>query len=555
MRLRDANDYDPTWATKARTRQPLPEQVDVAIVGAGLGGLTAGAYLARAGYRVALFDQHYVAGGCCTQFSRGGPRNRYNFDIGLHYIGDCTDTGKIPRLLSGIGIELDYVPMDQDGFDTLVFPDFRFRIPADHGVFRDRMVEMFPAEKRGIDRYVRFLREVDDFQRRMEAARGRMGFGMAAWALTRGRLAAKYRGATLEQLLDSCSRDPQVRAVMAGQNGDYGLPPSRVSAALHAGLSNHYFHGAYYPRGGGQVLADRISETIESLGGTVHLRQKVTDIIVEGGAVQGIRVAGHRGTSSEVRAGVVLSNADLKVTFDELIGRDHLPAEWQDKVGRFEMAAAIFMTCLGIEGRMTDYGMTNSNYWQFDSYDFEDFYRGLEDVRPRGAYITSASLKDPETLHHAPEGISNVEAMTVLSGKPDDWGVEHADAEAWVYKKDDRYTDLKARIEEDLVARVARLFPGSGDHIVFRESASPMSHIRYTLATDGTGYGLAATPEQFFENRPGYSGPLPGLFLAGASTRSGHGVVGAMESGHKAARRIARELGGSVADLPGSAAG
>jgi len=65
-----------------------------------------------------------------------------------------------------------------------------------------------------------------------------------------------------------------------------------------------------------------------------------------------------------------------------------------------------------------------------------------------------------------------------------------------------------------------------------------VSHTRYTGASDGTGYGLAATPAQFLANRPGSRGPIPGLYLAGASTRSGHGIVGALSSGRKAARAI-----------------
>ena len=70
-----------------------------AIIGAGLGGLTAGAMLARGGFRVAVFDGHYVAGGCGTMFSRGAGDRRFLFDIGLHYIGDCQPEGRIPTLL------------------------------------------------------------------------------------------------------------------------------------------------------------------------------------------------------------------------------------------------------------------------------------------------------------------------------------------------------------------------------------------------------------------------------------------------------------------------
>lgn len=536
------HDYDPTFMTKPRVKAAVPAEVDVAIVGAGLGGLTAGAYLARSGLKVAVFDQHYVAGGCCTQFSRGGPRARYNFDIGLHYIGDCGPDGKIPQILAGLGLSLDYVSMDAEGFDTLVFPDFRFPIPVGHDAYREKLVQMFPRERRGIDRYVRFLREVDALSARIDANRGRLSWGIGLYAATRARLAGKYQRVTLAQVLEDCTADPQLRAVLAGQNGDYGLPPSKVSAALHAGLVNHYFKGAWYPRGGGQVIADQLSALIEAQGGTVHLRRGVERILIEDGRAVGVRTLSHKGHRDEVRARAVLSNADLRVTLDHLLQREELPEAWRTRSENFEMAAAIFMTCLGIRGDMRSRGMGACNYWQFDSYDYEDFYASGSDMRPRGAYITSASLKDPTTRHHAPEGIHNVEAMTVLSGRPEHWGLTQAQAEDWNYKHESRYLELKARIEEDMIRRVEALFPGSAAAVEFRESATPMSHIRYTRASDGTGYGLAATPRQFFEHRPGYSGPLPGLYFAGASTRAGHGVLGSMMSGQRAARSIARGL-------------
>ena len=93
-----------------------------------------------------------------------------------------------------------------------------------------------------------------------------------------------------------------------------------------------------------------------------------------------------------------------------------------------------------------------------------------------------------------------------------------------------------------MIARLEHLFPGSAKDVVYRESATPLSHSRFTRATDGTGYGLAATPEQFLAGRPGTRGPVPGLYLTGASTRSGHGIMGAMLGGKQACRRILRDL-------------
>lgn len=532
--------------TTERARSQVPERVDVAVIGAGLGGLVAAALLAKRGKRVAVFEAHYVAGGCATQFVRGGKGGRYHFDVGLHYIGDCGMDGTIPAILRELGISIEYVPLDPDGFDTLLYPGLEFRIPSNVDLYRDRLVAAFPAERHGIDRYVGLLKAVMIMGRAMENG-GRPSFGDIAMAGLNLVDLARFQDKTLAEVLDATVRDPLLKAVLAGQHGDYGLPPSQVSAMLHLGLQGHYFRGAYYPKGGGQVIADKITERLEELGGTVHLRRPVERILVEGGRAVGVRLAGKAGSpAEEVRADVVLSNADLIVTLNDLLGREHLGSEWAQKLSGFTMAAAIFITFLGVRGDLRQKGMRAANYWQFDDTDSETFYRFEQqgNVISKGCYITSASIKDPASaLHHAPSGISNVEVMTVVPGECERWHVKEEDALGFRYKDNEAYRDIKRDLEDQMIDRLEKIFPGTKQDIVFRESASPVSHLRYTRATGGTGYGLAATPAQFLGNRPGYSGPLPGLYLAGASTRSGHGIVGAMLGGRNAAKRIARDLG------------
>lgn len=531
-----------------RARGDVPDQVDVAIVGSGLGGLVTAGYLARRGYSVAVFESHYTAGGCATQFSRGPKSARFNFDVGLHYVGDCEQHGTIPRILSDLGTSVDFEALDPDGFDTLVFPDFRFRIPASLERYQDRLVAQFPHEKRGIEKYVRLVRAVMNVGRVMEVNEGRRPplRDLAKIAMDGLRLATKQE-ATIGDVLGGMIRDPKLAAVLLGQSGDYGLPPSKVSALLHLGLAGHYFRGAYYPKGGGQIIADRIARRIEDMGGSIHLRTPVEKILVEGGRAVGLRLASKSGAPArDVRAKVVVSNADLKRTLLELVGKEHLPGSWIQKTEQFEMAAALFMTFVGLRGDGSEVGLSNTNIWQFDGYDVEGFYgenaRKSGPIQVHGCYITSASMKDPtNTLHHAPAGHSNVEVMCVVPSSPERWG-GHRVNDGWAYKHDGAYLDQKNAVEADLVARLERLFPGCAERTVLRESATPLSHSRFTGATDGTGYGLAATPAQFMKKRPGYRGPLEGLYLTGASTRSGHGIVGAMMSGRAAALRVLKDV-------------
>ena len=167
-----------------------------------------------------------------------------------------------------------------------------------------------------------------------------------------------------------------------------------------------------------------------------------------------------------------------------------------------------------------------------------------------GCYVTSASAKDPTTLGHAPAGHSTLEVMALVPGDAPSWGVADDDTVLHGrYRQNPVYRERKQRVEADLIRRVDALFPGIADAIVFREGASPLTQTRYTRATNGTGYGLAATPAQFLQNRPGYRGPIEGLFLCGSSTRAGHGIGGVVSGGWKAARRVAETLGGKL-DTP-----
>jgi phytoene dehydrogenase-like protein len=537
----------PTAKTKERTRNKVPESVDVAIVGAGTGGLMAGAYLAKAGLSVALFDPHYVAGGCSTQFHRtivGG--GTYRFDVGLHYIGEAGPDDYLGRMLEDLGLEQEFEQLDPDGYDTFIFPDFRFKMPNDLDLYRQRLLEMFPEEKRGIDKWLSFCRQAEIARYLVTPHGGNMPLGVLLQIPFRAPQLMWRKNASLKTVLDSCTKNIQLQAVLAAQQGDYGLPPAEASAIFHAGCISHFRKGAYYPKGGGQAISDKLADAIEAHGGTIHLKRGISKILMENGRATGVVTEPRRGTQETVRAKAVLSNADIQRTFLELVGPEHLPRKLTSRVQGFDYPSAIFMTFLGVKGDLSELGMEKTNYWQFDGYDIDHMYDlGRRDgPHPlRGAYITSASMKDPTSHWHAPEGVSTLEAMALVPGEPSDWGVERDGINKWKYRKQGHYLELKEQLQQDLIDRAEALFPGLEDRILFKESATPMSHTRYTRAIPGTGYGISNTPDQFADKRPDARSVVKGLYLCGASTRSGMGVIGASLSGQYAAKVIAKDLG------------
>jgi len=519
----------------------------VVVIGCGSAGLLCGATLATRGHKVAMFDAHYVAGGCATQFSR---KSKFHFDVGLHYIGDCHAGGKFPEMLSSVGIDdVEFVPMDQDGYDTLRFPDFELKIPASLELYRERLVELFPSEVTGIDRYVRLLQEVEVMQDAMEQMhQGKTSkWGLAFTAFTSGRLLGQYQNATLAQFLDTCTTDKRLRAAITGQSGNYGIPPAEVSTMLHCGLVNHYFKGAYYPKGGGQRMSDRLAEVIEANGGTVCLRRKIEQVLVENGKAVGVRTETRRGDAYEVRAKAVVSAGDFSTAMTKLLPKEAVPQEVAQKVSSYRNAEGLLNTCIALnvsaEELHSKFGMRAANYWCFDAYDADEIYQSVRDAPAAtgafGCYITSASLKDPQT-RHAPEGMSTVEVLTVVPQEFHKWGVTEEAVAAGTYRKDPKYRELKAKVEQQMVDRLEQQFPQLTQHIAFRESSTPLSHNRFTAG--GTAYGLAATPSQFMNKRPGFRGPVDSLFLCGHSTRTGHGIAGAMMGGQRVAGYVEKHL-------------
>jgi phytoene dehydrogenase-like protein len=438
--------------------------------------------------------------------------------------------------------------MDGD-LEQLSFPDFEFVIPRDRDQFEERLIAGFPEEAPGIRRYFRFLRQVE----RVTTAMAKGSRWQEIAALLRAPLVLRYGRRPLGRLLDACTRNPRLRAILTAQNGTYAIAPARVSAVLHAGLQNHYFvSGGWYPAGGAQVIADRLAEAIEAAGGDIRLRSRVTRIHVDDGRVTGVTFENKHLGTTRVAAPVVVSNADLKRTVRELVGAAHFPASWAQRIAGFEMSLPLFVVFLGLDIPLEQLPYGNVNRWWFGDYDFDERYaevtRGeMPDVP--FLYVATASRKDPENLRLAPAGHSNVQLMTIAPPHPAFWGVSEDEVRAGTYEANEGYQAVKNAVMQRMIAAAEHVIPGLREHVVFREAATPLTHTRYTGSTGGTSYGIAATPEQFLEHRPGAATPIAGLFLAGASMRAGHGIIGSMTSGVHAADRILRD--GSAVRLLG----
>lgn len=514
-----------------------PGQFDAIVVGSGLGGLACAAYLSAAGKRTLVLEGHSLAGGNSQVFRRTVRGRAYEFDVGIHYIGECDREGLITRILDGVGLaeRVVFRPLDPDGYSTLVFPDLRFRIPAGWDRYRARLLETFPGEAEALGRVVDALREVATQGRRLQNDEC-----SAAELFSRPTAFAKWGLRPVTELFAAHGLSEAAQAVLLGEQGDYAVRPSKTPTVMAAGLTDHYMRGAFYPEGGGQVLAARLIEAIRAHGGELRTRAPVARIRVEGGRVAGVELAK---SGERIDAPIVISNADLKRTVLELVGAEHFPDAFLERVRAYRMSLPLFTTYLDLDLDLVAQGAPNTNWWIWGSTDLEGIYEELEHGRMPDvplAYLTAATLKDPTNRHATPPGHTSVQIMTLVPREYATFGMAEGphDAGSNRYHRDPEYRRRKAALIEQLLETAEQVLPGLREHVVWKEAATPLTQERFTHSTGGTSYGIEAATDQVGPLRPGAETALPGLYLCGASTASGHGIANVLRSGVVAAGAV-----------------
>jgi phytoene dehydrogenase-like protein len=508
------------------------ERWDAIVIGSGLGGLTCAAYLCALGKKTLVLEAHYVAGGNSQAFRRNLHGREYEFDVGVHYIGECGPEGLITRMMNGLGLaeRVIFRPLDPDGYSTLYFPDLTFRVPASWDRYRTRLLDTFPSEKDALGKVVDTLRQVAQDGGRFQ--RGEIELGDLA-AEAPAFLQWGLRPVT--ELFAEHGLSQQASAVLLGEQGDYAVRPSKTPTALAAGLTDHYMRGAFYPEGGGQAMAARLVEAIRAYGGEVRTRAPVAKVRLENGRVSGVTLGR---TSQELDAPIVVSNADLKRTVQELVGEEHFEPDTVERVRGFRMSLPLFAVYAGLDVDLVSLGRPNTNHWLWGTYDIEGIYERVENGElpdDNLAYITVTSLRDPASRHIAPEGHTNLQVMTLVPHDYGVWNVKKGPAAGGRYHRDPEYRRRKEALMEELLETAATLIPELRDHVHWREAATPVTQERFTHSTGGTSYGIEYATDQMGPARIGYATEVPGLFLCGASTPAGHGISNVMFSGLRAA--------------------
>ena len=478
---------------------------DVVVIGAGIGGLICANLLARAGLAVLLVEQHYVVGGYTQCFKRKG----FTFDAATHFyplLGNPTTiTGK---LLSEIGVNIPWVKMDP--VDQFHFPDgTSFSVPADFDLYMNKLKGEFPHEAAAIDAFFGVVREVYmlgllEFFRSQHSER-----------------IEPYLGLTLRDALDQYFSDPKLKLLLTADCPHWGSPPSRTSFVFDSTLRLSYFLGNYYPGSGSQFFADSLARRFQELGGDILMPSRVQRIIVDKNAVRSVEVeTGSRRAPSikEIQTDVVVSNADLRLTVENLVGEHHFPQEYLESYRNLRPTFPCFLTHLGVRDVSTEHLQKVQGYY-WDEWDSDN--AGTSALKFK---LFVPTLFEPNL---APPGCHVLIVQKVMDINFD--GVEDWPAH-------------KARTEDFVMKNLEKIIPGLSEKTVVKLSASALTSQRFTLNYQGAMLGWEMSPDQLGSKRPGVRSPIDQLYFVGHWVQPGGGITPVIISAMQAAKFITRQF-------------
>lgn len=499
-------------------REKMSEKYDAIVIGAGLGGLSAAATLAKNGQKVLLLEKHYRPGGYAGSFVRG----RFEFEIALHQLSGLNleaERGFLFRSLESLGItkRVDFIRLP--AVYRSVFPDLDITLPVGRENAEGVLVDIFPKDSEGIKR---FLDRVDATDQALSTLRHGATSEKEKEEIKENFL--DYMDATLAEVLNKDIKDPKACAVIAQLFGYFGLPPSKVSYLVYAlGWGEYLRYGGAQIRGTSQMLSNAFVDIVQEMNSDVRFKCGVKKILTEGGKVTGVVTD----TGEKIISDYVISNVNPITTCAELIGVDKCPSEVFQTMNQKEQAAGTICVYMGLDISHEELGIDEFEIFLNSSYDFDSLWgKTRTGVEPEDFVLTTYNVAYQDA---SPPGTTIVTLTTTGYAEP------------WYKISPSKYVETKNRVADLMLTKTEKIAPGIREHIEVVEVSTPLTNIRYTGNPSGSIYGWPYSPRESIMFRLPQEGPLKGLYFAGAWTQIGGGFQPCIMSGMMAAQKVMAE--------------
>jgi all-trans-retinol 13,14-reductase len=501
---------------------PVDDHHDTIIIGSGMGSLTTGAILAKEGQRVLILERHYTAGGFTHIFKRRG----YEWDVGIHYIGEVQKPRSVVRKLFDYISDAGIKWADMGGvYDKIVIGEKQYDLVKGVGNFKNKLCEYFPDEKQAIDEYVNLVFEATKTAQKFymdKAMPPLMSKTIGYWMR---KPFYEFSDRTTYDVLRSLTDNEELIKVLAGQYGDYGVTPKKSSFAMHASVARHYFGGGNFPVGGSSEIVKNIAPVIEAAGGTILVRAEVHEIQIENNKATGVVMADGKIFTAEN----IVSGAGIMTTYNKLLSAETVAKyRLDEQLTRIERSVSHACLYIGLKGSPTDLNLPKTNYWVYpDDLDHDACVeRYLADINEPFpvVYISFPSAKDPDFPSRYPDR-STIDIITLVPFETfAEW-----DGSRWMKRGDD-YKELKEKISQRLLAELYKQQPQLEGRVDHYELSTPLTTQNFVNYEKGEIYGLDHTPSRFRHRFLKPRTPIRKLYLTGQDIVTA-GVAAALFSG------------------------
>jgi len=523
---------------------------DAVVIGAGHNGLTAANYLAIGGMRVCVLEQRSVVGGAAVseEFHPGYRNSLASYVVSLLRPEVVRDLhleryGYQPLLLENslyLDSRGDFLLLNGDeSHDRQQFEKFS---ASDFDAMRSFQDSVDMA---GGILSKQWLREPPRLHGGgLSDLLDTVKLGLDVYRLNadeRWRLLQFFVGAP-ESIIGRWFESEKVKAmvtahIMPANYAPLSQPGASLAMLHHAVGEIDGRHGAWgLVRGGMGTITQAMATSAREKGVIIRTDAAVEKILVQGGAVVGVRLA----SGEEIFATVVAANTDPKRTFLTLLGESFLPEGFVRDIRAFRQESASLRMNLALNGLPEFAAFPGSSVGPqhrasitlIESKEhLDEAYRSARAGIPADPPIIEAIIPSvvDDSLTDAPG--SHVMSLLCKYMPYDLAGGEHWD-------------NRKPAVVEAVLNHVAKFVPNLRRILVHAQCLTPLDLERLFGMTRGDICHGRMEPDQLYSARPHpeaaqYATPVPGLYLCGSGTHPGGGVTGA--PGYNAARRILKD--------------
>jgi phytoene dehydrogenase-like protein len=361
----------------------------------------------------------------------------------------------------------------------------------------------------------------------------------------RSRLDQKH-DISASEYLHGLIKDWRLRRIL----GSIGTREPYSGLPLLAAMWNLMCHeGIWFPEQGMQSFCDRLARAVvgnNENSSQIRLNQEVAKIRVNQGKALGVTLR----NGTEIDSSSVISNADYKTAFLQLMDPKTIPSEWYDAISSARQTGSVFQVCLGVDAGTADLSA-------FRKASRHIYRRNGENAPEKEDLDWNAQEIDPEAL-------ASQELEVSLWGK--DWEmvslerrapiVIRAEAEynhfakyrlGW-RQRSPKYQEYKTRLAQALIRETDHLIPGLDKAILVMDVATPLTFEDQGGRSGGAVAGWSWDYGDFRDDQPKelILTPIKGLYMAGYQAFSAlfmGGIPTAMESGKRAARAVLEGMG------------